>query len=230
MQEGNMIDFPVGEGTVSGYLALPAQGTGPGVLVLHAWWGLNDFFKGVCDRLAREGFVVLAPDLHHGKIATTVEEAQQLVEALESDGGERASVDIAGAVAYLRRHPAVQGQGIGCVGFSMGAWYAYSMSCARPSDIAAVVAFYGTGNPEADYSAARAAYLGQYVEHDEWEEDAYVDQLETKLRADGREATFYRYAGVKHWFMEENRPDAYNAEAAALAWQRTLDFLHRNVH
>ena len=225
-KEGIMIEFPVNKGTASSYLALPAQGTGPGVLVLHAWWGLNDSFKGVCDRLAREGFVALAPDLYHGKIATTIEEAEQRVKALDS---ERASADIAGAVAYLRGHPAVQGQGIGCMGFSLGASYAYDMSCARPSDIAAVVAFYGAGDAEADYSAARAAYLGQYVEHDEWEEDEYVDQLEAKLRADGREATFYRYAGLKHWFMEENRPE-YNAEAAALAWQRTLDFLRRHLH
>jgi carboxymethylenebutenolidase len=224
-----MIEFPVNKDTVSGYLALPAAaGTGPGVLVLHAWWGLNDFFKGVCDRLAREGFVALAPDLYHGKIATTIEEAEQLVKVLGSDGGERASADIAGAVAYLRGHPAVQGAGIGCIGFSLGASYAYDMSCARPADIAAVVAFYGAGDAEADYSVARAAYLGQYVEGDEWEEDEYIDQLEAKLRADGREATFYRYSGLKHWFMEENRPE-YNAEAAALAWQRTLDFLRRHV-
>ncbi len=221
-----MIEFPVDNGTAPGYLALPPQGKGPGILVLHAWWGLNDFFKAFCERLTREGFVVLAPDLYHGKIATTIEEAKQLVGTLQGEGGERADRDIAGAVAHLRQHPAVQGQGVGCVGFSLGASFAYSMSCARPADVAAVVAFYGAGDAEADYSAARAAYLGQYVEHDEWEEDEYVDQLEAKLRADGREATFYRYGGLKHWFMETNRPDAYNAAAAALAWQRTVDFLH----
>jgi carboxymethylenebutenolidase len=221
-----MIDFPVGDHTERGYLALPPGGAGPGVVVLHAWWGLNSFFQGFCDRLAREGFVVLAPDLHHGKVAATVEEAQQLVSALESDGGERASTDAAAAIAALRGHPAARGQGIGLIGFSMGGWYAYGLSCARPADVAAVVAFYGGGNPESDYSAARAAYLGQYVEHDEWEEDQYIDQLEAKLRADGRGVTFHRYAGVKHWFMEENRPE-YNAEAAALAWRRTVDFLQR---
>ncbi|HEU5369362.1 MAG TPA: dienelactone hydrolase family protein [Ktedonobacterales bacterium] len=225
-----MIEFPAGEGTASVYLALPAQGTGPGVLVLHAWWGLNAFFKGVCDRLAREGFVALAPDVYHGKIATTIEEAQQIRKVFESEREQvQTLAEMTAAVMYLRQHPATRGQGIACVGFSMGASYAYAMSCDRPSDIAAVVAFYGAGDAEADYSAARAAYLGQYVEHDEWEEDEYVDQLEAKLRADGREATFYRYAGLKHWFMEENRPE-YDAEAAALAWQRTLDFLRRHVH
>lgn len=219
-----MIEFPSGDRAVAGYLALPAAGEGPGVLVLHAWWGLNDFFKEFCDRLAQAGFVALAPDLYHGKIATTIEEAQRLVKELEQDT-EPVFADIKGAVTYLRQHPAVRGQGIACVGFSMGGWYAFELSCVRPSDVVAVAAFYGVGNPEADYSTARAVYLGQYVEHDEWEEDKYVDQLEAALRAAGREATFYRYSGVKHWFMETNRPDAYDAEVANLAWQRTLDFL-----
>jgi carboxymethylenebutenolidase len=133
------------------------------------------------------------------------------------------------AVTYLRQHPAVRGQGIACVGFSMGGGSSFELSVVRPADVLAVAAFYGTGDPEVDYSAARAVYLGQYVEHDEWEEDEYVDQLEAKLRADGREATFYRYSGVSHWFMEENRPDVYNAETARVAWERLLEFLHRQL-
>lgn len=222
-----MIEFPVGAGAAPGYLALPQRGAGegPGVLVLHAWWGLNDFFKECCERLAREGYVALAPDLYHGQIATTIEGARQLAKALDDT---QADADIAGAIAYLRQHPAVRGQGIGCVGFSMGAMFAFSLSCTLPEEIAAVVAVYGTG-PEVDYASARAAYLGHFARGDEWEEDEYVDQLEAALRTAGREATFYRYSGVTHWFMEENRPDAYNAEAAALAWQRTLDFLRRHL-
>ncbi len=217
-----MIEFPVGDHAVAAHLALPKSGEGPGVLVLHAWWGLNDFFKQVCDRLAREGFVALAPDLYHGNIATTIEEAQRL--SKERDD-KQALADMLAAVTYLRQHPAVQGQGIGCVGFSMGAWSAFELSCVCPLDIVAVAAFYGSG-PEADYSAARAVYQGHFAVGDEWEEDEYVNQLETRLREAGREVTFYRYSGVGHWFMEENRPDVYNAEAARLAWQRTLDFLH----
>ena len=242
------IEFPAGERAVSGYLALPAQGTGAGargeaenaeaqprqapaaggagVLVLHAWWGLNDFFKGFCDRLAQAGFVALAPDLYHGKIATTVEEAKQIRKEMETEQhAEQSSAEASSAVTYLRQHPAVRSQGIACVGFSLGAMYAYELSCAHPSDVVAVAAFYGAGDASADYSAARAVYLGQYAEHDEWEEDEYVDQLEAALHAAGREATFYRYSGVKHWFMETTRPAEYNAEMANLAWQRLLDFL-----
>jgi carboxymethylenebutenolidase len=222
-----MIEFPAGDHAVAGYLALPAAGEGPGVLVLHAWWGLNDFFKEVCDRLAQAGFVAFAPDLYHGNIATTVEEAQQIRKEMENaQSAAQTSAEASSAVTYLRQHPAARGQGIACVGFSLGAMYAYDLSCAHPSDVAAVVAFYGAGDAEADYSAARAVYLGQYVEHDEWEEDEYVDQLEAALRAAGREVTFYRYPGLKHWFMETTRPNEYNAEAANLAWQRMIDFLH----
>ena len=220
-----MIEFPGGTGMASGYLALPGSGKGPGVLLLHAWWGLNDFFKEVCERLAQEGYVTLAPDLYHGQRATTVEQAERLAEALS---GTLARAELAGAAAYLRQHPAVQGQGIGCLGFSMGAAFAFSLSCTLPDDIAAVVAFYGT-SPDADYAASRAAYLGHYAEGDEWEPDEDVAKTEIALRAAGKQVIFYRYAGVKHWFFEEHRPDAYNAEGARVAWERTRDFLRRHL-
>ena len=221
-----MMTFPVGEGTAPGYLALPTGGEGPGVLVLHAWWGLNDFFKDFCERLAQGGFVALAPDLYHGKVAATIEEAEHLAEGRDR---EQARADMDAAVTYLLQHPAVKGRGLGCVGFSMGGSSAYDLSRTRPADIVAVVAFYGGGDPEADYSAARAVYLGQYAEQDEWEPDEYIAPLEAKLRADGREVTFDRYSGVKHWFMEDNRPDTYHAETARVAWERTTLFLHRHL-
>src|SRR5262249_26518049 len=151
-----------------------------------------------CDRLAQEGFVALAPDLYHGKIATTIDEAKQLLAERDT---ERALADIAGAVAYLQQHPAVQGKGLGCIGFSMGASFAAGLSCEMPEAIAAVVVFYGT-EIEVDYSAARARYLEHFAVGDEWEPDEYVDQLEEVLKKAGREATFYRYSGVGHWFME----------------------------
>src|SRR3712207_3500129 len=136
-----MIEFPVGDGRTTGYLALPKEGKGAGVLVLHAWWGLNDFFKQFCDRLAAESFVVLAPDLYHGAIATTIDEAEQRIAALDF---EQATREVSGAIDYLRDHAAVRGDGLGVAGFSMGAAYALLASTAfKPEDIAAVVTFYG---------------------------------------------------------------------------------------
>src|SRR5256885_4742453 len=100
-----MREFQVDGRTISAYLAEPSHGSGPGVLVLHAWWGLTEPFRHICDRLAEAGFVALAPDLYRGKTATTVEEAQALGEALDQDV-ERVRDDIAGAVQFLRQHNA----------------------------------------------------------------------------------------------------------------------------
>jgi carboxymethylenebutenolidase len=210
--------------TAPAYVAIPQQRTGPGVVVLHAWWGLNDFFKQLCDRLAGAGFIAVAPDLYGGKTAATIEEAQQLLAALD---GQEASAKVTDAVTYLRTHPDVHGDGIGAIGFSMGGAWALLLSTLRPTDIAAVVVFYGS--EPADFATARAAYLGHYAEDDEWEPTEGVQQLEQALRNAGRNVTFHSYPGTGHWFFEENRPDAYNEEAAQLAWERTIAFLHEHL-
>jgi carboxymethylenebutenolidase len=217
------ISFQADGQTIPGYLALPPKGQGPGVLVLPAWWGLNDFFKALCDRLAQEGFVALSPDLYHGKVATTIDEAKQLIEQLNFPEAKAA---VLGATDYLRQHPAVQGTGLGTVGFSMGAAYGLLLSGLKPEAVKAVVVFYGLN--EGDFAAARAAYLGHYAEEDAWEPLEGVRQLEAELRAAGREVTFYIYPGVGHWFVETDRPE-YNPEAAQLAWERTFSFLRQHL-
>jgi carboxymethylenebutenolidase len=207
-----------------GYLALPKTGTGPGVLVLHAWWGLNPFFKDLCKRLAREGFVAFAPDLYHGQLATTIAEAEYLRDRLKQ---KSAQADIHTAIEYLRSLEAVTSTTLGVVGFSLGAYFALGVSCERPQDISAVVLFYGTRS--GDYASAQAAYLGHFAESDEWESTSSVKRLEQRLRAAHRPVTFYTYAGTSHWFFEEDRVDAYHAQAARLAWQRTVAFLHTTL-
>src|SRR5512135_784069 len=126
-----MKEFQVDGRTISAYLAVPEQGRGPGVLVLHAWWGLTEPFRQVCNRLAEAGFVALAPDLYHGKITTSVEEAQALGAALDQDV-ERWRGDIAEAMQVLRQHDATNradGHGkFALVGFSLGGAYALDMS------------------------------------------------------------------------------------------------------
>src|SRR5262245_43569273 len=116
-----MSEFRAGAKTAAGYLALPASGVGPGVLVLHAWWGLTEFFTGLCDRLAHEGFVAMAPDIYgNGATATTIEQAEQLI---KSGDFEETHPRILATVETLRNHPAVRGDNLGAVGFSMGgAW------------------------------------------------------------------------------------------------------------
>jgi carboxymethylenebutenolidase len=214
-----MVTFDAGARTGSGYLAVPERGYGPGVLVFHAWWGLNEFFKQLCDRLAREGYVALAPDLYYGRVAATIDQANTLLEQRDFEAMRAAAV---GALAFLRQHPAVRGAALGALGCSMGGSWAIFLSTLAPQDIAAVAVFYGSEG--ADFSAARAAYIGHYAEGDEWEPIDEVRQMEADMRAAGREVTIHIYPGVQHWFFETNRPE-YAQVAAELAWQRTCAFL-----
>ena len=102
------------------YLSLPESGRGPGVLVLHAWWGLNDFMRRLCDRLAGAGFTVLAPDLYHGAIASTIEQAEALSDELKQATAQQ---ELSQAVTRLRSLEAAQGQ-IGLLCFSLGGFFA----------------------------------------------------------------------------------------------------------
>ncbi len=218
-----MVELKSPEGTVAGYLAIPKKGSGPGVLVLHAWWGLNDFFKELCDRLATAGFVAFVPDLYHGATASTRDGAKNLMSKLDQKAADR---DIVNAVRGLQIHPAVRGKGLGVVGFSLGAFMGLWLAQERPADVAAVVLFYGTR--EGDYSknwSTKAAFLGHFAETDEFESPASVRELEGLLRTNGKDITFHTYPGTTHWFFEKDRSDAYDARAARVAWQRTVRFL-----
>jgi carboxymethylenebutenolidase len=207
------------------YLALPRSGTGPGVLVLHAWWGLNDFIRDFCERLAQEGYVALAPDLFSGKVAQTVQEAQRLTS--QSNEEEGVPPMILAAVEELSKYSAVTGKGLGVVGFSFGGYWALWLAAQKPEAVRAVTIFYSTG--EGDFQKSRAAFLGHFAEADPFEPEDGVRELEKNLKNANRPTNFYSYPGTGHWFFESDRPDAYHAQAAQLAWDRTIAFLHEQL-
>lgn len=215
-----MVELESPEGKVSGYLAVPRTGSGSGVLVLHAWWGLNDFFRSVCDRLATAGFVTFAPDVYHGATASTRDGAEKLMSGLDQEAANR---DLVSGLRGLQTHTGVRGSRLGVVGFSLGAFWSLRLAQEFPADVAAVVLFYGTG--DGNYGKIRTAFLGHFAETDEFESSATVRDLEKVLRTNGSDVTFYTYPGTSHWFFEKDRPDAYDAEAAKTAWQRTNRFL-----
>jgi len=221
---GEWVQVAVGDAEVRGYLAVPERGSGPGVLVCHAWWGLNEFFVSLCDRLAGEGFVAFAADMYGGRTATTIEDAEALVGTLTRD---HARSVVTAALDTLLARPEVPGAKVGALGFSLGGAWAMLLSVWKPEQVAAVVDFYGT--IDGDYSTSQAAYLGHFAPSDEWEPDEGVHALEAALTDAGHDTTFHWYPGAGHWFFEDNRPDAYNADAAQLAWERTLSFLHSHL-
>ncbi len=207
-----------------GFLALPASGEGPAVMVLHPWWGLNDTIKAVCTQLSESGFVAFAPDLYHGKVADTIADAEVLGNAIDTNHVQ-AEAEVAEAARYLNELVGQTDHGLAVIGFSLGAYYALDLAAADPEHIRSVVIFYGTG--DGDYSSSRAAYLGHFAEKDEFEPQSNIDNLEESLRRAGRPVMFYRYSGTGHWFFEPDRTEAYNQAAAGLAWDRTLAFLRR---
>ncbi len=217
---GKDITFDVNGKPSTGYLATPEQVNAPGVIVLHAWWGLNQIFKKVCDQLAAEGFVAFAPDLYNGRVVKTIEEADQLVD-LEQ---ERKHAIIVAAPDFLHGRAEVQKGPLAVIGFSMGAAQSLALASERPADIHKLVVFYGTN--DVDFSRIRADILGHFADTDEYEPLDGIRAMETSMRAAGLKPTFHIYPNTLHWFFENDRPQ-YDPEAARLAWTRTLEFLHR---
>jgi carboxymethylenebutenolidase len=204
------------------YLALPRLRSGPGVLVLHAWWGLNPFIRTLCDRLAREGFVVLAPDLYHGRIASTIEEAESRMSGLK---WEMVQSEVLRAVDKLRSLSATKS--VGVVGLSLGASWSLWLSCTRPEAVSAVVTFYGAET--LNYGEARAAFQCHFAAEDPYVLPDGRQHFEDRLRSSGRQFEIHDYPGTHHWFFEEDRPEAYDKGAASLAWRRTLGFLRDHL-
>jgi carboxymethylenebutenolidase len=207
----------------SGYVVVPDGGSGPGVLVLHAWWGLTPFFKGVCERLADAGFVALAPDLYGGRTTDNPDEAKALLAEADMDATLRL---VRSSIYALRGMPATPDAPVGVLGFSMGASWALWLASRVPDLVGATVVFYGSQN--IDMAPARSPFLGHFAETDAFVDDDELTLLEADLRLLDKDVTFHRYPGAGHWFFESDRP-AYDEAAAALAWDRTIGFLRDHL-
>jgi len=223
---GREIEFASDGERVRGYLAKPASGRGPGVLVIQEWWGLVDHVKDVCDRFAREGFVALAPDLFRGETTGDPDVAGRLMMGLEIP---RAARDLDGAVKALLDEPATEGAKLGTVGFCMGGQLAMFAACRNPR-IGAVVDFYGVHpNVTLELDRLEAAVFGIFAERDSFVPPEVVRKLEADLRAAGKRVHCEIYPGVDHAFFNDTRPDVYDAVAAARAWSEMLAFLRAEL-
>jgi carboxymethylenebutenolidase len=225
---GEIIEFASNGGTDQGYLATPGEGgAGPGVIVIQEWWGLVDHIKSVCDRLAHEGFVALAPDLYHGKATSEPDEATKLMMTLNMG---QAAKDLSGAVDELLRRSSTDA--VGVLGFCMGGGLALLLATQRPDAVSACVPFYGVippGGPSPDWEAMTASLQGHYAENDDFAGPKAVAELDETLKALGKDVDFHLYPGTEHAFFNNDRPEVYNAEAAAAAWARSVTFLNAKL-
>src|SRR4026209_694023 len=159
---GEMVEFVSNGGTAPGYLAMPAGTPGPGIIVIQEWWGLVPHIKDVADRFAAEGFVALAPDLYHGKLAKSPDEAGKLMMAMRIDEAEK---DIRGAGQFLLDHDSTNGDKVGTVGFCMGGALSLYAATKNPKVGACVIFYGGHPNVKPDLPNLQAPVLGIYAEN-----------------------------------------------------------------
>jgi len=217
--QNSEIKLNVNGKSANAYLAMLEE-DGPGMLVIHAWWGLKPFFKQICDQLAEYGFTALAPDLFQGRIANTIDEAKALME-------QRDFELMGDTIKAAKDHLAslVSNQPLGVMGFSMGGAWALVVAANEP-DVSAVVLFYAAGG--ADFKQIKAKVLGHFADVDEWEPLDGVKEMEKDMKSAGVDVTLHFYPKVGHWFMESDRPE-YDSNTAQLAWDRTLEFLRASL-
>jgi carboxymethylenebutenolidase len=221
------VEFKSNGSTASGYLVTPKSGSGPGVLVIQEWWGLDSGIKRMTDRLGADGFVALAPDLYHGELAghTEMDKAGKLMQSLPPD---RAARDMSGAIDYLASRKDVTGSGIGVVGFCMGGMLAFLIAANRPDKVKAAVPFYGfpQGASEPDWTKLQASIRGHMAERDDFFPPDKARALEARLRGMGKDVSFTVHPGTGHAFMgDHNALGTYNVKLAETIWPEVVSFL-----
>ena len=192
-------------------ILVPPSGNGRGVIVAHAWWGLNQTIRNYGAALAREGFVVGLPDLFDGETTTSIEEAEQQI----GRHWQSAQDKLNAALDELRAHPAVSGAPLGGVGFSFGGFQLLKAVARNEERLARAVVYYATYPLE----GAHAPVMAHLAESDDFESDDDMAALKIALGLDA-----FSYPGTKHWFAEADRPE-FVADAAGLAFGRSVAFL-----
>ena len=221
------VSFPSRKGdTAHGVIALPpGDARAPAVVLLQEWWGVNAHIRSLVDRLAAEGFVVLAPDLYHGQTTRDAGEAQRLMTELK---WSVALEEIAGALEFLKRHPRSTGK-VGVTGFCMGGAGALLTACNLPG-ISAAVAFYGV--PPAQYvdwkGAETPPIQAHFSSRDQWAKAESAAAIRDTLVARGREFELHVY-DADHAFVNDTRPEVYDPESARVAWDRMVAFFRKHL-
>lgn len=219
------VQYPNGKDTLSGFVATPEKaGKYPALVVIHEWWGLNDWVKDQTSKLAEQGFVALAVDLYRGKVAADPSDAHELSRGLSND---RAISDMNAAFAYLATRPDVDAQRIGAIRWCMGGGFALQLAIHQPRLRAVVVNYGALPTDPGDMGQIAAYVLGNFGAEDKGITPDDVHAFEKTMRAQGKFVDLKIYDGAGHAFENPNNTNGYRAEAAADAWNRSVDFLKK---
>jgi len=222
-----MVRVQAAAGDTDTYLAPARPAPGPPVLLLHTWWGLNEDMRDLADRLSGDGFTVMTPDLFDGRVLRTIEDADAFTTAIERGGGgpgglnpDRIMGRVEASLDHLLAHPDVRGDRAAVVALSFGGYYGSHVAAGR-SDVAAFVSIYS----DVYEAPGGAAYLGHFAENDQFVDLTPVADMQKAL---GEGSAAHVYPGMKHWFMEPDRPE-FDETAAEQVYSRTVDFLQANL-
>jgi len=225
--DGKPVSYKSGDETVQGVLYTPAgKGPFPALIVIHEWWGLNDWVKDQASEFADQGYVALAIDLYRGKVATTPDMAHEIMRGVPED---RAKRDLHAAFGFLASQPDVKKNRIGAIGWCMGGGYSLDVALEEPT-LAADVINYGhlATDPEA-LKKINAPILGSFGGQDHGITPDDVHKFEAALKQLGKKVDIKIYADAGHAFENPNNKDGYRPDDAADAWKRATDFLTQTL-
>jgi len=222
---GRMVQMPSGEETIDAYLAVPPKPARGALVIVHEWWGLNDWAKKVANRFAAQGYAAIAPDLYRGKVATEADLAHELSRGLPQ---ERAVRDIRAARAYLDTLREGAGRRAGVIGFCMGGGLALRAALDSADFRATVICYGSVISDPAQLATVTGPVLGIFGGDDRGIGLDQTQGLEKGLRAAGNTGAVRVYKGVGHAFLNEERP-GYKPDTARTAWDEIDGFLAKNV-
>ena len=221
--DSHMVSYKSGDETVNALLYTP-QGKGPfpAVVVIHEWWGLNDWVKEQASKLADQGYVALAIDLYRGKVATTPDEAHEIMRGVSQDRADR---DLLAATSFLRSQKNVDPERVGSIGWCMGGGYSLDLALEDPGLKAAVINYGHLATEDSSLKKINAAILGIFGGQDRGIQVTDVNKFEAQLKALGKTVEIHIFPDAGHGFENPNNKAGYRADDAAQAWKFTVDFL-----
>ncbi len=224
---GKDVSYKSGADTVHAMLYTPAgNGPFPALVVIHEFWGLNDWVKEQASKLADQGYVTLAIDLYRGKVATTPDEAHELMRGVPPD---RATTDLTSASAYLRSLKSVDPNRVGAIGWCMGGGYALDLAINDPKLKADVINYGHLATEPSTVKKIQAAVLGIFGGQDRGIPVTDVRRFEQEMKSQGKTVEIQIFSDAGHAFENPNNKAGYRADDAAKAWELTVQFLQQHL-